>query len=133
MVPSMRYCDNGGCNRRRVVTSKTSLDGLNWSNDGPFITPDEQDPPELEFYRIRPFYIGQVRQYMHVNSPQKDDKCDHQLTFASLDAFLCVYLVRHDFADLLVDLSHRSACVKLRNTAASVYCRYELWPATHDV
>jgi hypothetical protein len=57
---SLRYCDNGGCNKRRVVTSKTSSDGLNWSDDAPFVTPDEQDAPDLEFYRIRPFYIGKV-------------------------------------------------------------------------
>ena len=54
----MRYCDNGGCDRRRVVSSKTSKDGTKWSKDGGLITPDAQDAPELEFYRIRPFYVG---------------------------------------------------------------------------
>jgi hypothetical protein len=55
---TLRYCDNDGCNRRRVVTAKTSIDGFTWSDDLGLITPDEEDAPELEFYRIRPFYVG---------------------------------------------------------------------------
>ena len=55
---TMKYCDNGGCGRRRVVSTKTSSDGAAWSADTvPFITPDQNDPPELQFYRCRPFYI----------------------------------------------------------------------------
>jgi hypothetical protein len=53
-----RYCDNGGCNRRRVISAKTSSDGAAWSADMGLVTPDTLDPPELEFYRMRPFYIG---------------------------------------------------------------------------
>ena len=30
----------------------------NWSVDQGLIQPDAQDPPELQFYRIRPFYVG---------------------------------------------------------------------------
>lgn len=74
-----RYCDNVH-GARRVVTVRTSDDGVEWSDDfgcmdhpqtsehcsafnlsnmivpGDFRAPD--DPPELEFYRIRPFTIG---------------------------------------------------------------------------
>ena len=55
---TMRYCDNGGCNRRRVISAKTSTDGVSWGPDLALATPDALDPPELQFYRIRPFYIG---------------------------------------------------------------------------
>lgn len=56
---SLRWCDNGGCDVRRVVSSKHSADGAAWSADAqPFITPDAADPPDLQFYRCRPFYIG---------------------------------------------------------------------------
>jgi hypothetical protein len=56
---NMRYCDNDGCDRRRVISSKTSKDGIHWTpEDLGMRTPDAQDPPELEFYRIRPFYVG---------------------------------------------------------------------------
>ena len=55
---TLRYCDNGGCDRRRVVSAKTSSDGASWGPDLGLVTPDDHDPPELEFYRIRPFYIG---------------------------------------------------------------------------
>ena len=56
----MRYCDSDPCNQARAVTTKTSIDGINWSEDsaaGP-ILPDEQDPEDLQFYRSRPFYVG---------------------------------------------------------------------------
>eukprot|EP01043_Picozoa_sp_COSAG02_P029919 COSAG02_NODE_1883_length_10535_cov_4.902070_10_plen_480_part_00 len=55
---AMKYCDNGGCNRRRVISAKTSSNGADWSEDLGLYTPDSLDPPELQFYRIRPFYIG---------------------------------------------------------------------------
>jgi hypothetical protein len=55
---SLRYCDNGGCNRRRVVSAKRSDNGVDWGADLPLVTPDDQDPPELQFYRMRPFYVG---------------------------------------------------------------------------
>jgi hypothetical protein len=55
---AMKYCDNGGCNRRRVISAKTSENGADWSEDLGLHTPDTLDPPELQFYRIRPFYVG---------------------------------------------------------------------------
>lgn len=58
---TLQYCDNGGCDRRRVISAKVSGDGINWGPDAPYITPDPVlDPPELQFYRMRPFYIGQT-------------------------------------------------------------------------
>jgi hypothetical protein len=57
------YCDNGGCNSRRVIGSMKTPDGNNagvsWSYSGSVRVPsaDEQDPPELQFYRIRPFVM----------------------------------------------------------------------------
>jgi hypothetical protein len=52
-------CDNEArCNERRVVGAKTSADGVNWGVDSPLILPDELDPPDLAFYRCRPFYVG---------------------------------------------------------------------------
>jgi len=71
-----KYCDNIGTELRRVVTVRTSSDGSVWSQDAgcldtpqtsehckafdtsQMITADREDPPELEFYRIRPFYVG---------------------------------------------------------------------------
>jgi hypothetical protein len=55
---TMRYCDSDPCNVRRVVSAKTSPDGVNWSEDLGTIEPDQLDPPDLEFYRTRPFYLG---------------------------------------------------------------------------
>eukprot|EP01049_Picozoa_sp_SAG25_P012303 SAG25_NODE_1641_length_2636_cov_1.946393_2_plen_151_part_00 len=52
------HCRSGGCDRRRVVSAKTSHDGAQWSADLGLVVPDSDDPPELEFYRIRPFYVG---------------------------------------------------------------------------
>ena len=61
-----RYPDNIG-GRRRVLSLRTSTDGVNWKPnlnvgwDGPYraakdlIVPDEQDPKELEFYRVCAF------------------------------------------------------------------------------
>jgi len=79
--------DNGGCTGARVLTTRLSADGVEWGQDtgclkcrdGPIpsspnpasrckcsefnytniIRPDPaQDPPELQFYRMRPFYLG---------------------------------------------------------------------------
>lgn len=38
----LRYCDNGGCFRRRTVSAKTSVDGVSWDADRPLITPDDK-------------------------------------------------------------------------------------------
>ena len=55
----MKYCDNDDtCSTRRVVSAKTSTDGAAWGPDAPLIVPDSDDPPELQFYRTRPFYVG---------------------------------------------------------------------------
>ena len=37
---AMKYCDNGGCNRRRVISAKTSENGADWSEDLGLHTPD---------------------------------------------------------------------------------------------
>ncbi len=58
-VSGMRYCDSDPCNIARAITAKTSSDGINWSADLGMRLPDVGlDPPDLQFYRIRPFYIG---------------------------------------------------------------------------
>jgi hypothetical protein len=42
-----------------VISAKVSGNGVDWGPDLPLITPDPVlDPPELQFYRMRPFYIG---------------------------------------------------------------------------
>jgi hypothetical protein len=75
-----RYCDNIPIDTRRVVTVRTSSNGKDWSNDwgcadakqksehcksfntSNMVTGDADkggdDPPDLEFYRIRPFILG---------------------------------------------------------------------------
>lgn len=56
---SMRYCDSDPCSIARAVTTKTSVDGINWSEDAADpILPDSDDPPDLQFYRTRPFHVG---------------------------------------------------------------------------
>lgn len=70
------YCDN--CHgARRYVTYRTSEDGTYWSDDGSCLDNPQKDehckkfntsamitaipevdPPELEFYRVRPFRLG---------------------------------------------------------------------------
>ena len=57
---TLPYCDNlEGCNHRRVVSARTSADGVVWSDDLGLRVPDPGlDPPELQFYRLRPFYLG---------------------------------------------------------------------------
>ena len=42
----------------RRPSAKTSTDGAKWGPDAPLIVPDQDDPPELQFYRLRPFYVG---------------------------------------------------------------------------
>jgi hypothetical protein len=46
---TLKWCDNGGCGRRRVISAKVSGDGTHWGPDLPLITPDAVDPPELQF------------------------------------------------------------------------------------
>ena len=41
-----------------IVIMLRNSDGGNWSVDQGLIQPDADDPPELQFYRIRPFYVG---------------------------------------------------------------------------
>jgi hypothetical protein len=76
------YEDNFGTGARRVLSIRTSDDGENWDPavDGPpinywpddyLITPDELDPPELEFYWLRAFpyrdrFVGLMRDYAPV-------------------------------------------------------------------
>jgi hypothetical protein len=79
-----KYCDNVK-GARRVVTARDSKDGLSWSNDWgcldepqkdehcktfnttAMVHPNAEDPPELEFYRIRPFTMpGSQRLLAHV-------------------------------------------------------------------
>jgi len=67
------YPDNMGGERRRVLSIRASRDGLHWETlkdvgrDGR-ITPDAQDPPEVEFYRMFAFpfadrYVAMVDLY----------------------------------------------------------------------
>ena len=44
---------------RRVLAVRRSTDqGLTFSADGPIRVPDSSDPPEVEYYRFRPFLLG---------------------------------------------------------------------------
>ena len=72
------YCDNAAGNFTRVLTVHTSSTGTSWTPaaaclgeqksqycPGPYNTskaavlaPGADDPPELQFYRVRPFFIG---------------------------------------------------------------------------
>ena len=66
----MKYCDNDdSCLTRRVVSAKTSTDGAAWGPDAPLIVPDKDDPPELQFYRMRPFYVGRTRRVAGASRP----------------------------------------------------------------
>jgi hypothetical protein len=78
--------DNIGDRNRRVLRIITSEDGVNWEGASrvhpkenlfappeQLMTPDEQDPPELEFYRFTPFeyagrWVGMMLNY--AASPQ---------------------------------------------------------------
>ena len=78
--------DSIGGHIRRVLSIRTSEDGIHWQPDrdiyqsGPYelpeqiITPDEDDPPEVEFYRFDVFpyadrYVGMMLVY--APSPQE--------------------------------------------------------------
>jgi hypothetical protein len=57
------YADNIGSDKRRVLSIRVSRDGLTWqraSEAGPdgLITPDAEDPPDIEFYRMQPFRLA---------------------------------------------------------------------------
>ena len=82
------YADNMGSSVRRVLQMRTSQDGLRWNtagkarNDG-LITPDSQDSPDTEFYRMQPFaygdrYVAMVDLY--AASPLTPDKHGPHLT-----------------------------------------------------
>jgi hypothetical protein len=54
------FPDNGGNDQRRVIGSMTSTDasGKDWQFTGQTLLPsDATDPPELQFYRIRPYFV----------------------------------------------------------------------------
>ena len=57
------YCDNGGCEKRRVLGTMYSADGQLWNYTGSVRLPgtDVDDPPELQFYRSRPFFVPGTR------------------------------------------------------------------------
>ena len=74
------YADNIGGEIRRVQAIRTSMDGLVWEPAGDvgykaphlpdetFVTPDDQDPVELEFYRLVVFphhgrFVGMALNY----------------------------------------------------------------------
>jgi hypothetical protein len=55
--------DNMGSSLRRVLQMRASQDGLRWETVGnagkdALITPDDQDSPDVEFYRMQPFAYG---------------------------------------------------------------------------
>ncbi len=57
------HADNIGRERRRVLSIRTSQDGVHWeqiNEAGPdgMITPDANDPPDVEFYRMQPFHYA---------------------------------------------------------------------------
>ncbi len=57
------YADNMGSSIRRVLSMRTSQDGLRWetvgnAGNGGLITPDDKDSPDVEFYRMQPFAYG---------------------------------------------------------------------------
>ncbi|HIJ73322.1 MAG TPA: hypothetical protein HPP83_04390 [Candidatus Hydrogenedentes bacterium] len=58
-----KFPDNVGGEQRRVLSIRSSTDGVNWSRledvgEGGLIVPDERDPEELEFYRMMAFPYG---------------------------------------------------------------------------
>jgi hypothetical protein len=79
-----KYPDNIGGNIRRVLSIRTSIDGIRWEPPGDYVyrkdpwraklwVPDERDPKELEFYRICVFrhqgrYVGLM--CLYAPSPQ---------------------------------------------------------------
>ena len=74
------FRDNAGSDIRRVLHFRTSGDGVNWDPsmdiartgtlmpEDALVTPDADDPPELEFYRLTAFpyagrYVGMMLNY----------------------------------------------------------------------
>ena len=74
------FRDNAGPDIRRVLHFRTSKDGVNWTPsedvarlgylipEDRLVTPDDDDPPELEFYRLTAFpyadrYVGMMLNY----------------------------------------------------------------------
>ena len=53
-----RYCDNADFHFTRWVSARNSSDGKTWSENYALRGPEDGDPPELEFYRLRPFDVG---------------------------------------------------------------------------
>jgi hypothetical protein len=75
------YADNMGSSKRRVLSMRTSQDGLRWQTVGNIgnnglITPDEHDPPDVEFYRMQPFAYGDL----YAASPLTPNKHGPHLT-----------------------------------------------------
>jgi hypothetical protein len=76
------YADNMGSSKRRVLTMRTSQDGLRWetvgnAGNGGLITPDDKDSPDVEFYRMQPFAYGDryiARADLYAASPLTPDK-----------------------------------------------------------
>ncbi len=59
ITAKLQYCDNMGSGATRWPTARFSADGVHWSGDMRPKAPDYYlDPPELQFYRLRAFYLG---------------------------------------------------------------------------
>jgi hypothetical protein len=61
LAKQTRFCDEAACNFRRLLGVKTSTDGAHWSNISKLIVPDAHDPPDVQFYRSRPFFVGHTK------------------------------------------------------------------------
>lgn len=101
-----KYPDNIGGELRRVISIRYSQDGVHWTPEGDYAfrkpekvkelwVPDEQDPDELEFYRICAFpyqgrYVGFL--VLYAPSPQIGNTRVGTLHGPGLDSHLCYSL-----------------------------------------
>ena len=56
--PALRANDTSRGSERRVFAIFTSPDGQEWTQRPGLLAPDAEDPPDLQFYQVRPFVLG---------------------------------------------------------------------------
>lgn len=76
-----KYPDNIGDNLRRVLCILSSSDGIHWVTEKDLISPDAQDPPELEFYRLVAFpYAGRTAVLLRKYAPMPQNVNPRRVT-----------------------------------------------------
>jgi hypothetical protein len=124
----LQYCDNAGYGSTRWISARNSTDGAQWSDNYALRGPEAGDPPELEFYRIRPFYLGSSGRFAahtlnYAPSPMAINRLTRYL--------LCIIYIRDIYIDIYIQILHANIAYILfgAGTVAGHPSRSSAWAA----